>query len=96
MDTKHGIYPRDPEKPIEDLVEFWWAGERVYREEFNRRSLDQMRAILKDANEIMMGMDLQKAISKGEKTSSEIDLIEEILKAPLCEVCRMMIENMKH
>jgi hypothetical protein len=58
MATKHGIYPRDPEKPIEDLVEFWWAGEQVDHGEFNKRSIDQIRAMAKNVDGIRIGMDL--------------------------------------
>jgi len=97
---KHGVVVNlvDPDKPdvaVEDRLEFWWAGEQVDHGEFNKRSIEQMRAVAKDVDAIQIGMDLHEMISGGEKASAELDLLEKILRAPLCEVCRMMIENIR-
>lgn len=90
MKVKHGILPA-AEK--DGPAEHWWVGEKVDVMEFNRRLHDQTRMIGQDLAKMLGG--LKEAFAKGEQASTERALIEKILRGPLCEVCKMMIENMK-
>jgi len=90
MKVKHGILAA-AEK--DGPAEFWWVGERVGVAEFNRRLHDQTRMVGQDLARMLVG--IKEAFIKGEKVAAERELIEKIARGPLCEVCRMMIENMR-
>lgn len=78
---KHGVIVAGLDVESEPLIEYWWAGEKIHREEFNRRSLDQLRAVAKDIDSLQMGMDLNEAISQGEKTVADVHLLELLTEA---------------
>ncbi len=93
---KHCVkVPLDLHPEVLEKIEFWWAGEKVTLGEFNRRSIEQMRAAVKDVDTIQLGADLQEAVSGGSKAAAQLDMLEMVLKAPLCEACKLMIENLK-
>ncbi len=93
MRVKHGIsVPLDMILEMQDKIEYWWAGEKVSQGEFNKRSIEQMRSMDEGADVFHDGLEILKKAGQAE---AELALLEKILKGPLCEVCRMMIENMK-
>lgn len=87
--------PFDIDPAIRDQIEFWWAGEKVTLGEFNKRSIEQMRSLAKDGDAIQLGADLHEAVYGGSKAAAQLDMLEMVLKRPLCEACKLMIENMK-
>ena len=78
---KHGVFVAEVPLEAQGFIEYWWAGEKVHQEEFNRRSLDQMRAVAKDIDAIQMGMDLHEAIVEGEKLDKDVRLAELLVEA---------------
>jgi len=78
---KHGVFVQEVDVEAQGRIEYWWAGEKVHREEFNRRSMDQMRAVAKDIDSLQMGMDLHEAIVEGEKLDADVHLAELLIEA---------------
>jgi len=94
MKVKHGVMtPFEKETFSRDEVEFWWCGQKVPQGEFNKLLIEQAKMIGQDLGKMLAG--LREAFLKAEQVTTERALIEKILRGPLCEVCKMMIENMK-
>ena len=76
---KHGVFQR--ETGGETVYDFFWMGELINEVDFNERLRDQARAIAKDIDSLQMGMDLHEAIVEGEKTETDVRLLELLVEA---------------
>lgn len=86
---KHGIYQR--ETGGETVYDFYWMGEDLNEVDFNERLRNQMKSLFQDLRGEMEGMTLGKAVADGEAILAKEEMWNELLKAPLCEACRMMV-----
>jgi hypothetical protein len=69
----------------------YWMGEPVEIDDFNERLMSSTRAAAKDLDWMAMGMQLTEHINEGQKVVAQIDVLEEVLKLPLCSTCRQLI-----
>jgi hypothetical protein len=76
---KHGVFQRETGR--ETVYDFFWMGELINEVDFNERLRDQARAIAKDIDSLQMGMDLHEAIVEGEKTETDVRLLELLVEA---------------
>lgn len=82
---RHGVYRAE-----DGTYEFYWLGNRLSLEEFNAQTLQTASGLMDEADAMAKGMDIAALCDAGKETAIRLDVIEEVLKLPLCEACTMV------
>lgn len=86
MGLRHGVLRAE-----DGTTEFFWLGNRIPLEEFNRHILEMVAQIQVEVDAVALGMDLGAAVDAGKISLAKLEAVDQVLRLPLCAPCRKLI-----
>lgn len=80
---KHGVI-----RGAEGSYDFYWLGNRLSLEEFNEQTYRMATQIKGELEALAQGMDMGSHFDTAKELSIKLDLVEFILRLPLCDSCK--------
>jgi hypothetical protein len=87
---KHGVQRNE-----DGTYEFHWLGNRLSLEEFNEQTLRTARSLKGELEALAQGMDMGSHFDAAKESLAQLRGIEEVLKLPLCSMCRYLIGGLE-
>jgi hypothetical protein len=90
MGLPHGVL-----RCKDGTYEFYWLGNRLSLEDFNKQTFHVAQQIFDEINGVAMGMDLSGQFEESKIVLAQLEIVEKVLKLPLCKPCRNSINSIK-